>query len=70
MNGGAFIVVLSQGTLSSINWLWVLGSVVAIWILVSAMARRQTRLTGILRDHVDKHNEAHKPPEIEETPSE
>ncbi|WP_231603220.1 hypothetical protein [Neorhodopirellula pilleata] len=61
---------LAQSRLTAVNWLWVLGGIVAVWILISAMARRQTRLTGVLRAHVERHKEAHKPPEIEEKPNE
>lgn len=70
MNGFATFFVFAQGSLSSINWLWVLGGVAAVWILISAMGRRQTRLTEVLREHVDQHNRAHKPPEIDEPKSE
>ena len=59
-------LLLAQSRLSAVNWLWVLGAISAVWVLVSAMARRRTRLTGVLRDHVERHKEAHKPPEIED----
>lgn len=41
-----------------INWLWVAGAIAAVWIVISAMGRRQTRLTGALKDHVKQHNDA------------
>lgn len=63
-------LLFAQSTLSAVNWLWVLGAIAAVWMLVSAMARRRTRLTGVLRDHVERHKEAHKPPEIEDKPNE
>jgi hypothetical protein len=55
--------LLADGVFSSINWLWLVGGAVAVWLIVSAMGRRQTRLTQLLRDHVKKHNDANMPPD-------
>ncbi|EMI56310.1 hypothetical protein [Rhodopirellula sallentina] len=54
---------VGAGVFSSINWLWVVGAVASIYCLVSAMGRRQTRLTEVLRKHVQKHKDAHMPTE-------
>jgi len=62
--------VLAQSRFSAVNWLWVLGALVVVWILVGAMARRQTRLTGVLRAHVERQNEVQQTPEIDEKPDE
>ncbi len=55
--------LLADGLFTSINWLWLVGGAVAAWLILSAMGRRQTRLTQILRDHVKKHNDANMPPD-------
>ncbi|MBB3208176.1 hypothetical protein FHS27_004003 [Rhodopirellula rubra] len=55
--------LIAEGVFSSINWLWVIGAVVAACIITSAMGRRQTRLTELLRVHVKKHKDANMPPE-------
>lgn len=47
-----------QTFLTNINWLWVAGAAVAAWIVVGAMNRRQAHLTGLLRDHVSRTQEA------------
>ena len=53
----------ADGALSSINWLWLIGGAVAVSLIVSAMGRRQVRLTDLLRSHVTKNQEANLPPE-------
>lgn len=50
----------------SINWLWVVGSVVAVYLIVAAMGRRQSRLTDVLKEHVRRHNEPVEPPRSEQ----
>ena len=47
-----------QTFLTNINWLWVAGAAVAAWIVVGAMNRRQAHLTGLLRDHVKRPQDA------------
>ncbi|SMP53710.1 hypothetical protein SAMN06265222_104139 [Neorhodopirellula lusitana] len=57
---------LAEGVFSSINWLWIGASVVAVWFLISGMSRRHIRLTTLLRDHVKKKNDEMAPPDTEE----
>ncbi|MCC9643671.1 hypothetical protein LOC71_15405 [Rhodopirellula sp. JC740] len=49
-----------QTFLTNINWLWVAGAAIAAWTVVGAMSRRQAHLTGLLRDHVSRTQDAQK----------
>ena len=46
--------------MDSINWLWLGGGLFAVWLIIQTMSRRQSRLTGTLRDHVEQTQAAQK----------
>jgi len=54
--------------MDSMHWLWALGGAAAAWLVVTAMGRRQSRLTSALREHVRQTQSA--PPATDEPAAE